>query len=335
MKRRVLCMLLVLAMAVTCLAGCNRKKSVRVVIGSSSTSGDSYLIADTVTRYLAEEMGWDAKVDPVGAAEMFEILRTDKGKGDTIAIFHDMMYLGVVFGTYGEEYALENITVGPRVAQNPGCCFAAKADAPYSTMVEAAEYLKVNPDAEIRVACENGSVSTLCYLAYYNWVLDNYGQEVADQLRVIAAGVTSEKRQMLWDGNVDIIFDDYYGIQQYVGVDDKQLAMKCVGLLDEIEGAENAPTYAEQGITFNNEPFSLSKDFLVYYPQNIDAEFAKAVDAAAAKVCENANFQSDMAKLNYRGAYLDSAAAKEFIYNKRTDMTQLIEACPDFDYLTQ
>ena len=101
MKRRVLCMLLVLAMAVTCLAGCNRKKSVRVVIGSSSTSGDSYLIADTVTRYLAEEMGWDAKVDPVGAAEMFEILRTDKGKGDTIAIFHDMTYLGVVFGTYG------------------------------------------------------------------------------------------------------------------------------------------------------------------------------------------------------------------------------------------
>ena len=41
MKRRVLCMLLVLAMAVTCLAGCNRKKSVRVVIGSSSTSGDT------------------------------------------------------------------------------------------------------------------------------------------------------------------------------------------------------------------------------------------------------------------------------------------------------
>ena len=78
MKRRVLCMLLVLAMAVTCLAGCNRKKSVRVVIGSSSTSGDSYLIADTVTRYLAEEMGWDAKVDPVGAAEMFEILRTER-----------------------------------------------------------------------------------------------------------------------------------------------------------------------------------------------------------------------------------------------------------------
>ena len=197
MKRRVLCMLLVLAMAVTCLAGCNRKKSVRVVIGSSSTSGDSYLIADTVTRYLAEEMGWDAKVDPVGAAEMFEIIRNDKGKGDTIAIFHDMMYLGVVFGTYGEEYALENITVGPRVAQNPGCCFAAKADAPYNTLVEAAEYLKANPDAEIRVACENGSVSTLCYLAYYNWVLDSYGQEVADQLRVIAAGVTSEKRQRI------------------------------------------------------------------------------------------------------------------------------------------
>ena len=61
----------------------------------------------------------------------------------------------------------------------------------------------------------------------------------------------------------------------------------------------------------------------------------RAVDAAAAKVFENESFKSDMAKLNYRGAYLDSSAAKDFIYNKRTEMTQLIEACPDFDYLTQ
>ena len=114
-------------------------------------------------------MGWDAKVDPVGAAEMFEIIRNDKGKGDTIAIFHDMMYLGVVFGTYGEEYALENITVGPRVAQNPGCCFAAKADAPYNTLVEAAEYLKANPDFRSRTLRSAWPVRTVPYQPCATW----------------------------------------------------------------------------------------------------------------------------------------------------------------------
>lgn len=41
-------------------------KRVRVVIGSTSTGGDSYMIADMVTRYLGEEMGFNGKVDAIG-----------------------------------------------------------------------------------------------------------------------------------------------------------------------------------------------------------------------------------------------------------------------------
>lgn len=316
------------------LAGCSGKKTVRVVIGSSSTSGDSYLIADVVTRYLAEELNWDAKVDPVGAAEMFEILKNDKGDGGTIAIFHDMMYLATAFGTYPEEYDMDNYGIGPRVVQNPGVCFVAKADAPYNTMAEAAEYLKDHPGEELRVACENGSVSTLSYLAFYNWARETYGQEVADQFRVIASGVTSEKRQMIWDGNVDIIVDDYFGIQQYVDVEDEQLAMKCIGLLDQVEGVDDVPTFAEMGITFEGEPFAMSKDFLVYYPKGIDEEFANQVETAAEKICASEEFKADLDKLNYRSAYLNAGDASAFIHEKEEQMTRLIDASPSFDYLT-
>ena len=41
-------------------------QNVRVVIGSTSTSGDSYMIADLVTRYLSKEMGFNGKVDAIG-----------------------------------------------------------------------------------------------------------------------------------------------------------------------------------------------------------------------------------------------------------------------------
>jgi tripartite-type tricarboxylate transporter receptor subunit TctC len=53
-----------------------------------------------------------------------------------------------------------------------------------------------------------------------------------------------------------------------------------------------------------------------------------------AKVCENENFKADMAKMSYRGAYLPTEEAKEFIYDKRDNMAKLIEVCPSFDYLT-
>ena len=36
-------------------------QNVRVVIGSTSTSGDSYMIADLVTRYLSAEMGFNGQ----------------------------------------------------------------------------------------------------------------------------------------------------------------------------------------------------------------------------------------------------------------------------------
>ena len=51
-------------------------QNVRVVVGSTSTSGDSYMIADLVTRYLSKEMGFNGKVDAIGnAAALEEMLK--------------------------------------------------------------------------------------------------------------------------------------------------------------------------------------------------------------------------------------------------------------------
>ena len=74
-------------------------QNVRVVIGSTSTSGDSYMIADLVTRYLSKEMGFNGKVDAIGNAAALDEMQNAKGDGKTVMMFHDMTFLSVLFGS--------------------------------------------------------------------------------------------------------------------------------------------------------------------------------------------------------------------------------------------
>lgn len=340
--RRAMALGLGMAMMAGALSGCGAKadansfkgKNVRVVIGSTSTSGDSYLIADTVSRHLGTALGANLKVDAVGASEALAAMQTSKPDGNTIMMFHDMTYLGVSFGAYGEEYKLENMTVGPQVAQNPGAAWAAGIDAPYESLAEIPEYLKANPDAICRMACESGGVSHIGFIVFYQWVVENYGQDVADRIVVIIGGSTADKCQLLWDGNCDVIFADYTSLFDYTQTDDKAIGMKFMGLLDDIDGVD-VPSYHELGITMNGNEFKFSKDFVIYAPNDFPQELLAELDAAMEKVSADPTFNEDLEKMYYRSAYLNSTDSKEFIYGKRDGLQALIDAAPSLDDLVQ
>lgn len=305
---------------------------VRVVIGSTSTSGDTYMCTETVCRYLSKYLGADIKVDAVGAAEAFNTMKTAKNDGLTIMSFHDMTYLSVLFGSYDESYSLDHYVIGPRIGQNPGSCFYVRADAPYATMKEIAEYLKANPEETCVVAIEHGSVSHVGFAAYYVWVKETYGEDVAGQFRVALSGSTSTKLQMLWDGNIDLLFADYSGQKQYTeeGVD-ADLKLKFSGMMDDIPGVEGLPMMYEDGITLAGEPFHFSKDFLFYLPEGTPAEVVAELDAAMEKVAADPEFQAAMDALTYKNAFLPSAEAKTYIYEKSDTMKEIIDAMPSVD----
>ena len=329
-----LILVLTLGVAMTASASVYDGQRVRIVIGSTSTSGDSYMVAETVNRYLQKYLNCNSKVDAVGANEALNAIATAKPDGLTMMIFHDMTYLGVLFDTYEDIYALENMVIGPRVGQNPGSCFAAKADLPYNDMKEIAEYLKANPEETCRVAVEAGGVSHVGFVAWYMWVKDNYGEEVAKRIRVIVGGSTDKKLQMIWDGNCDVLFADYSSLLQYTqeGVD-AQLAVKFTGMLDKIPGVEDVPVMGDLGITLAGEPFYFSKDFLIYLPKGTPQEVVDELDAAMAKVAEDPEFIADMEKLTYTPNVLSSKDASEFIYAKRDNIAGLISGAPSFDDL--
>ena len=313
-------------------------QNVRVVIGSTSTSGDSYMIADLVTRYLSKEMGFNGKVDAVGNAAALDTIATSKGDGKTVMMFHDMTYLSVLFGSVGEQYALENMTVGPRIGQNPGGCFGAAADAEYASLPEITEYLKSNPDKTVSFNVEAGATSQLCFSAYYLDVLNKEGEEVAGRIKAIVGGTTAEKLQRLWDRNADVIYGDTSSFEQYTadGVD-AQLKMTMFDSCGEVNGLD-IKSMAEDGIEFDGEPFDFAKDFAMYFPADMDATVLAEYEAAMKKVTEDPEFQSDMANLYYNTLSADEVsveASKQFIYDKRDMCAKLIEQAPTLDTLTQ
>ena len=329
----VLVLMLTLSIALSASASVYEGQRVRIVIGSTSVSGDSYMVADTVNRYLQKYLGCESKVDPVGANEAFAAVQAAKPDGMEFMIFHDMTYLGVLFGSYDEEYALENMVVGPRVGQNPGSCFAAKADAEYNDMKEMADWLAEDSSHIVRISVEAGGVSNIGFIVYYMWVAETYGEDVASQIHFVLGGSTDTKLQQLWDGNTDVIFADYSSLLQYTeeGVD-AQLAVKFVGLMDKIEGVD-APVMGDLGITLGGEPFYFSKDFLVYLPAGTPDEVVAELDEAVTKMGEDPDFQADMAALTYAGNVLPSAEAKDFIYAKRDAIAAVLEGAPDLEDL--
>lgn len=338
--KKIVALALVLVMSLSLIASASAAvydgQRVRIVIGSTSVSGDSYMIAETVNKYLKQYLNCESKVDAVGANEALAAIATGKPDGMTLMMFHDMTYLGVLFEAYDEMYALENMVVGARIGQNPGSCFAAKADAPYADMKEMADWLVANPDQSLRVSVEAGGVSQIGFVAYYMWVKETYGEDVAKRVKIVLGGSTDTKLQQIWDGNTDVIFADYSSLLQYTaeGVD-AQLALKFVGMLDKIPGVDGLPVMGDLGITLNGEPFYFSKDFLIYLPKGTPAEVVAELDAAMAKVAADPAFQADMAALTYAPNILMSAEASEFIYAKRDGIAKVLADAPSFDEMME
>lgn len=309
-------------------------KTIRVVIGATSVTGDTYLTADLVTRMISEKYGCNIKVDPIGAGRALEEIVTTKGE-DTIMMFHDMTYLGVLFGAYdADDYALEKMIVGGSYGYNPGDSFAASASAPYKTIAEMGKWMSENPGEVVRLAVEAGGVSQLGFDAIYMWLEQTYGENIAKNLKAFVTGSTSEKLQALWDGNCQGIYAAASTVEEYTldGVDD-QLKVNVIGLMgSKIEG-KDWPTFAEQGITIGGTPFNFSKEYFAFYGTGASPEFVGAMNAAFEAVATSAEYKSAIEELGYRAQFMDSNAAKEHIYAKREEMRAVVADCPDFDAL--
>lgn len=311
-------------------------RNIRVVIGSTSVTADTYLTADLVCRGISDKYGCNMKVDPIGAGRALQEIVSTRPNGNTVMMFHDMTYLGVLYGAYkAEDYKLENMVVGGTYAYNPGDCFAATASAPFKNFKEMAEYMKANPDVTVRLAVEAGGVSQLGFDGIYVWLRESYGEDVASRLKAFVTGSTQEKLQALWDGNCQGIYAPFSALKEYTGEEvDIQLRVNILGLMAPVRiDGEPWPTFAEQGISLDGQPFGFTKEYFIFYPKGIAGDFVAAMDEAMSAVCQSDEYKAAVEKLGYKPQYMGSKDAENHIYEKRENYRKIIEKAPNFDDL--
>ncbi|WP_181995584.1 tripartite tricarboxylate transporter substrate-binding protein [Clostridium sp. AM58-1XD] len=326
------------------MAGCGKKEEnsikgerVRFILGAGSTSGDTYLAANVAVNYLNNKLDLKGKIDPIGQANALQEITTAKfADNNTMMIFHDNTWLSVVLGVYGDEYSLDNMIVGPRIAESKGSCFVVSKKAPYSNLVELADWMKDNPNEIVKVACESGGSSHLAFIGVYNWMKEDYGDDVASRLKVFVAGSTETKYQALWDGNCQMIFVDLSTAEQYTkdGVED-QIAVKVAGLLtgERIEGKEY-PTFAEQGVKMGDEPFDFTKEYCIFFTKDTPQEIVDEISSAMIEIGKDENYVKELNDQGYEVHVISAEENKKHMYEKRDIFAAVLKDAPSLDTLT-
>ncbi|MBB3190252.1 ABC transporter substrate-binding protein [Halomonas cerina] len=312
--------------------------NIRVVIGSTSTGGDTYQNSSIVVDKLANKLDLNMKVDAVGASSAFRTLDRDS-RGNTLMIFHDQSYLGYLYGVQGYENIFEKYTIGPTVAINPGNAYLVPKDSPYENLDEI--IAAVGEGEEVRVAIQPGGVSEIGFSALKNAIsIEHPGQE--DNLVAVNTGSQADKNQQLYDDQVDMIHGSVQANEQFTRLpEDDQKAMRFVWLTARQGTIEQSPEegmgqtsreqlleYVEPNVTVTmggDENFTFDKEFFFLYNKEMDSGIVDQIDEALAEIYAEGEIQETQKKSFFIPNFKPSDEASEYLKNKMSRYEAIIE----------
>lgn len=315
--------------------------NIRVVIGSTSTGGDTYQNASIVVDRLAERLDLNMKVDAVGASSAFRTLDRDS-RGNTLMIFHDQSYLGHLYGVQGYDDVFEKYIIGPTISINPGNAYLVPKDSPYETLDDI--IAAVGSGETVRVAIQPGGVSEIGFSALKNAIaIEHPGQE--DNLVAVNTGSQSDKNQQLFDGQADVINGSVQANEQYTRLpEDDQKAMRFIWLTARQSTIEQAneeglgQTTREQlleyvepnvhvtmgGDAAEDESFTFDKEFFFLYNRDMDAGIVSQIDEALAEIYAEGEIQEVLQNSFFIPDFKPSEEASEYLHDKMSRYEEII-----------
>lgn len=313
--------------------------NLRMVIGSTSTGGDTYQNAGIIADALSKKLGVNVKVDPVGATEAFKAVSRDR-RGNTIMVFHDQAYLGHLYGIRGYGDIFSDYKIGPTVAINPGNAFLVPKSSPYQTVEDI--IAAAGKGEKVRVAIEPGGVSEIGFSALKNAVrIQHPGSEA--NIVAVNTGSQADKNQLLFDGQADVIHGAVQGNEQYTRLPEAdQKAMRFVWLTSSQEIISQANPeglgetsrdellkYAAPNVTVSldgSKPFVFDKDFFFIYNTNMTPEAVAEIDKALEEIYAEGKIQQVQKSAFFIPHFLPSSKAEDYLRNKRDQYKQVIES---------
>jgi len=312
-------------------------RNVRMVIGSTSTGGDTYQNSAIVAEALSEHLGINVKVDAVGPTEAFKAIERD-GRGTTIMLFHDQSYLGHLYGVRGYDDIFTKYQIGPTVAVNPGDSFLVPKKSPYQSMDD---ILKAAAKGErIRVAIQPGGVSEIGFTAMRNAArVRTPGSEA--NIVAVNTGSQSDKNQAMWDGLADVINGSIQANEQFTQLPESDpKAMRFVWITARPATLEQAPEagmgkmtradmlkYASpaSSVTLDgSKDFAFDKEFFFLYNKDMSAGQVAAIDKALTEIYAAGKIQERQKASFFIPNFLPSKEARAHLEDKNATIGKVI-----------
>lgn len=312
--------------------------NLRIVIGSTSTGGDTYQVSAIFAEALAKKLNINAKVDPVGPTPGFKAI-SQSDDGSTIMLFHDHAYVGYLYKVRGFSDILTEYKIGATIAVNPGDAFLVPAKSPYKSVediIQAAAH-----DKRVRVAIQPGGVSALGFTALKNAVEVRYpGKE--GNIAAVNTGSQSDKNQLLFDGNADLINGSVQANEQYTRLPaEDQKAMRFVWITARPQTLEQANPEGmgqtsraqllqfatpKASVTFDGKKdWAFDKEFFLIYNKNIKPEFVAAMDKAMTEVFADPAINAALKKSFFIPSFKPSVQAQAYLQDKFDMSKKLID----------
>lgn len=312
-------------------------RNVRMVIGSTSTGGDTYQNSAIVADALAAQLGINIRVDPVGTNEAFNATGRDS-RGTTIMLHHDQVYLSHVYGVPNMVDPFDAFAIGPTVAINPGNAFLSKKGSALNSM--AAILAAAAAGERVRVAIQPGGVSEIGFTAMRNAArVTNPGSEA--NLVAVNTGSQADKNQSMWDGLSDVINGSVQSNEQFTQLPaEDQTAMDFVWITAREATLMQAPeagygatdrsalmAYATPATSVTmdgSEDFVFDKEFFLLYNKEMDQGLATEIDEALAAIYAAGEIQQTQTSQFFIPNYLEQGAALEHLSAKRDRIAAMI-----------
>ena len=316
---------------------CPLPGNLRVVIGSTSTGGDTYQVSSMVVDQLAEQLDINAKVDAVGVMPGFQALERSR-HGNTIMIFHDGSYLGHLYGVNGYPDIFSKFVVGPTIAINPGNAYLVPKSSPYQSMSDIIE--AAGDGKQVKVAIQPGGVSEIGFTALKNAVRMQYpGKE--SNIVAVNTGSQADKNQLLFDGAVDVINGSVQANEQYTQLPaDDQKAMRFVWItarektIAQTNEEGMGDTTREQLLQYvtpnasvpmgEDQDFTFDKEFFLLYNKDMDPAAIDCIDSALADVYEGDELQEQLKRSFFVPDYKPTQEAASYLEEKNDEYKTII-----------
>ena len=316
----------------------NLPGNIRMVIGSTSTGGDTYQNSAIVAEALSKHLGVNIKVDPVGTSEGLKALERD-ARGTTIMLHHDQIYLSYLYGVPGNDDPFANFVIGPTVAINPGDSFLVPADSPYQSMEDILKAAEAG--TQIRVAIQPGGVSEIGFTAMRNAAKVRAPGSEAN-IVAVNTGSQADKNQTLWDDLADVINGSIQANEQFTQLPaDDPKAMRFVWITARPATLEQAPEagmgatsradfmqYASPATSVTldgTKDFAFDKEFFLLFNKDMDPTLMDAIDTALSEIYAEGAIQKRQAEAFFIPNFLPREKARAHLSEKSNTVGGIIK----------